>query len=56
MQTPWSDVNCNNATAPICGGFGARTTNRNELVFHAQVNWTTTDALVQPAACLYSAP
>lgn len=35
-QAPWSDVNCANATAPICGGFGARTTNRGELVFNAQ--------------------
>jgi hypothetical protein len=39
---PWTrqavnaDVNCANATAPICGGFGARVTNRDELVYNAQ--------------------
>ncbi len=39
---PWErqavnpDVNCENATAPICGGYGGRTTNRDELVFNAQ--------------------
>lgn len=39
---PWTrqkvnaDVNCANASAPICGGFGARTTNRDELVYNAQ--------------------
>jgi hypothetical protein len=29
-------VNCANATATICGGFGARTTNRDQLVYNAQ--------------------
>jgi hypothetical protein len=35
-QSPYGDVNCNNATAEICGGFGARTTQRKNLVYNAQ--------------------
>ena len=35
-QPRFADVNCANASAPICGGFGARTDNRAELVFNAQ--------------------
>ena len=42
IEGPWTrqavnaDVNCANATATICGGFGARTTNRDQLVYNAQ--------------------
>jgi len=35
-QSPWADVNCANASATICGGFGARTTQRENLVYNAQ--------------------
>ena len=39
---PWSrqrghaDINCRNASAPICGGYGARKGQDTQLVFHAQ--------------------
>lgn len=41
IEGPWTrqahgDVNCANATAPICGGFGARTTDRDQLVYNAR--------------------
>lgn len=36
QDTPRSDVNCADASAPICGAFGARTTGRAELVWNAQ--------------------
>jgi len=35
-QSPHADVNCNNASAPICGAFGLRSTDRGQLVFNAQ--------------------
>lgn len=35
-QAPHSDVNCNNANATICGGFGRRAGQASELVFDAQ--------------------
>lgn len=35
-QSPWADINCMNASALICGGFGARTTDRDQLVYNAQ--------------------
>ena len=35
-QTPHSDVNCVNASAPVCGGFGLRSEQKSQLVFGAQ--------------------
>ena len=35
-QAPHADVNCRNASAPVCGGYGWRSNNDDELVFHAQ--------------------
>ena len=38
---PWTrqrhaDINCNNATADICGGYSRRADNYDNLVYHAQ--------------------
>eukprot|EP00039_Didymoeca_costata_P022265 m.4160 g.4160 ORF g.4160 m.4160 type:complete len:369 (-) comp2909_c0_seq1:32-1138(-) len=35
-QAPHSDINCMNASAPVCGGYGLRNKQLNELVFHSQ--------------------
>lgn len=35
-QSPYADVNCLVSNATICGGFGARTTDRADLVYNAQ--------------------
>jgi hypothetical protein len=35
-QTSHADVNCRNASAPICGGFGSRSQQYKDLVYHAQ--------------------
>ena len=35
-RQPHADVNCRNASAEICGGFGSRDANYADLVYHAQ--------------------
>ena len=41
VHGPWlrqthADINCNNASAPICGGYSRRDDNVNNLVYNAQ--------------------